>query len=109
MAFGVEKYDCNSKPETWLDESLVAVQIGSGDEFVAMRNLSLYLDGSARAWRNNLPESSIYSWRDFECIFKGTYKRHGGVQELRLCMQKPGESTRESGTTFRGGASSATL
>lgn len=50
IAFGVEKYDGNSRRETWLDDYLIAIQIGGGDEFVAMRNLSLMLEGSARAW-----------------------------------------------------------
>lgn len=66
MGSGIGKYDGNTKPETWLANYLVAVQIGGGNENVTMRNLSLYLEGSARAWLNNLPKSSIYtlqSWK----------------------------------------------
>lgn len=89
----------NTKSKTWLADYLIAVQIGGGNENVAMQNLSLYLEGSARAWLNNLPEDSIYSWRELEDVFfknfKGTYKRLGGYQELMLCVQKPKESTQD--------------
>lgn len=72
------------------------MQIGGGDEYVAMRHLSLYLEGSAHAWLNNLPEKCIYSWRELDHVFfknfEGTYKRPGGVQDLMLCVQGHKES-----------------
>ena len=52
LATGISKFTGESKPETWLDDYRVAVQIGGGDDQVAMKHLPLMLDGSARAWLN---------------------------------------------------------
>lgn len=78
---------------------MVAINIGGGNEHVAMHNLPLILEGSTQAWLNNLPQNSIYNWKDlkeaFVKNFEGTYKWQGGVQDLWLCVQKLGESTRD--------------
>ncbi|KAI4980759.1 hypothetical protein ZWY2020_021244 [Hordeum vulgare] len=52
LATGISKFTGESKPEMWLDDYRVAVQIGGGDDQVAMKHLPLMLDGSARAWLN---------------------------------------------------------
>jgi hypothetical protein len=52
LAAGVSKFSGESKPETWLDDYRVAVQLGGGNDNIAMKHLSLMLDGSARAWLN---------------------------------------------------------
>lgn len=69
------------------------------NERVALRNLPLMLEGSARAWLNSLPEDSIYDWKDLEETFiknfQGMYKRPGIAQDLWLCVQKDGESVWE--------------
>ena len=92
MATGISKFIGESKPETWLDDYRVAVQIGGGDDHVAMKHLPLMLDGSARAWLNQLAPSSIYSWADLARVFirtfEGTCKRPAGLVELQHCVQK---------------------
>ena len=62
LAAGISKFNGETKPETWLDDYRVAVQIGGGNYTVAMKHLSLMLDGPARAWLNQLAPSSIYCW-----------------------------------------------
>ncbi|KAI5008870.1 hypothetical protein ZWY2020_009918 [Hordeum vulgare] len=44
-----------------------------------MKHLPLMLDGSARAWLNQLAPSSIYSWADLARVFIKTFE---GVQAL---------------------------
>ena len=57
----------------------MAVHIGCGNDEVAMKHLPLMLEGSARAWLNQLAPGSILSWdelaRVFTRTFEGTYKR----------------------------------
>lgn len=49
MGSGIGKYEGNTKPKTWMADYLLPVQIGGGDENVAMRNPLLYTEGSSRA------------------------------------------------------------
>lgn len=99
LATGISKYSGNSKHETWLDDYRVAVQIGGGNDEVTMKHLLLMLEGSARAWLNQLPPSSIYCWEDLHRVFvknfEGTYKRPGGLTELQCYVQKWNETLRE--------------
>ncbi|KAI4982102.1 hypothetical protein ZWY2020_022594 [Hordeum vulgare] len=99
LAAGIGKFTGESKPETWLDDYRVAVQIGGGDDHVAMKHLPLILDGLARAWLNQLAPSSIYSWVDLARVFirtfEGTYKRPACLVELQHCVQKPNEPLRD--------------
>ncbi|KAI4972887.1 hypothetical protein ZWY2020_003812 [Hordeum vulgare] len=96
LAAEISKVTGESKPETWLDDYRVAVQIGSDNDNVAMKHLPLMLDGSARAWLNQLAPSSIYSWADLARVFiktfEGTCKHPAGLTELQYCIQKPSES-----------------
>ena len=64
LATGVSKFAGESKPEIWLEDYRVAVQIGGGNDEVAMKHFQLILEGSARAWLNQLAPSSIYTWED---------------------------------------------
>ena len=86
LATGVSKFTGESKPDTWLEDYRVAVQIGGGNDEVAMKNLPLMLEGSARAWLNKLAPGSIYSWEElarvFVRTFEGTCKRLTGLTEL---------------------------
>ena len=59
LATGVSKFTGEFKPETWLEDYRVAVQIGGGNDEVAMKHLPLMLEGSARAWLTQLPPSSF--------------------------------------------------
>ncbi|KAI4975032.1 hypothetical protein ZWY2020_048639 [Hordeum vulgare] len=99
LATGISKFTGESKPETWLDDYRVAVQIGGGDDQVAMKHLPLMLDGSTRAWLNQLALSSIYSWanlsRVFIKTFEGTCKRPASHVELQHCVQKQNEPLRD--------------
>ncbi|KAI4995417.1 hypothetical protein ZWY2020_035320 [Hordeum vulgare] len=49
LATGISKFTGESKPETWLDDYRVAVQIGGGDDHVAMKHLLSMLGGSGVA------------------------------------------------------------
>ena len=77
----------------------MAVQIGGGDDHVAMKHLPLMLDGSARAWLNHLAPSSIYSWADLSRVFirtfEGMCKRPAGLTELQHCVRKQNEPLRD--------------
>ncbi|KAI5022128.1 hypothetical protein ZWY2020_058858 [Hordeum vulgare] len=99
LATRISKFTGESKPETWLDDYRVAVQIGGGDDHVAMKHLPLMLDGLARAWLNQLAPSSIYSWADLARVFirtfEGTCKRPAGLVELQHCVQKQNEPLRD--------------
>ena len=61
LVTGVSKFTGESKPDTWLEDYGVAVQIGGGNDEVAMKHLPLMLEGSARAWLNQLAPGSIIS------------------------------------------------
>ena len=68
LATAVSKFTGESKLDTWLEDYRVAVQIGGGNDEVAMKHMPLMLEGSARAWLNQLAPSSIYTWEDLsEC------------------------------------------
>ncbi|KAI4987189.1 hypothetical protein ZWY2020_019989 [Hordeum vulgare] len=99
LATGIIKFTGESKPETWLDDYRVAVQIGGGDDHVAMKHLPPMLDGLARAWLNQLAPSSIYNWadlsRDFIRTFEDTCKRPAGLVELQHYVQKQNEPLRD--------------
>ncbi|KAI4976421.1 hypothetical protein ZWY2020_050028 [Hordeum vulgare] len=99
LATGISKFTGESKPDTWLDDYRVAVQIGGGDDHVAMKHLPLMLDGSAQAWLNQSAPSSIYSWADlarvFVKTFEGTCKHPAGLVELQHCVQKQNEPLRD--------------
>ena len=77
----------------------MAVQIGGGNDDVAMKHLPLMLEGSARAWLNQLAPGSIFSSEDLAQVFiktfEGTCKRPAGLSELQYCVQKPNETLRD--------------
>ena len=74
LATGVSKFTGESKPDTWLEDYRVAVQIGGGKDEVAMKHLPLMLEGSARAWLNELAPGSIYSWEELARVFVRTFE-----------------------------------
>ena len=67
------------------------------DNFI-IRNLSLFLADSARAWLEHLPSDAIQGWVDLREIFvgnfQGTYKRPGNPWDLKNYRQKAGETLR---------------
>ena len=99
LATGVSKFTGESKLDTWLEDYRVAVHIGGGNDEVAMKHLPLMLEGSAKAWLNQLAPGSILSWdelaRVFTRTFEGTCKRPAGLPELQHCAQKPNETSRD--------------
>ena len=92
LATGVSKFTGESKPDTWLEDYRVAMHIGGGSDEVAMKHLPLMLEGSTRAWLNQLAPGTILSWdelaRVFTKTFVGTCKRPDGLSELQHCVQK---------------------
>ena len=81
QATGVSKFTGESKPDTWLEDYRVAVQIGGGNDEVAMKHLPLMLEGSARAWLNQLAPSSIYTWEDLDRVFVRNLKELASNQQ----------------------------
>ena len=77
----------------------MAVQIGGGNDEVAMKHLPLMLEGSARAWLTQLAPGRIYSWEElarvFVRTFEGTCKWPTGLTELQSCVQKSNETLRD--------------
>jgi hypothetical protein len=73
------KYTGAVRPEDWLSDYGIAVDIAGGNKRMAVRYALLMLIGSARMWLNNLPALQINSWYDFKEAFiknfTGTYKR----------------------------------
>ena len=58
-----------SKPDTWLEDYRVVVHICGGGDEVAMKHLPLMLEGSARAWLNQLAPGCILSWDELARVF----------------------------------------
>jgi hypothetical protein len=64
-----QRYNGADKPNSWLSDYALAVEIAGGNGLVAARFLPLMLEGTARSWIENLPEKSIHSWHDMEKVF----------------------------------------
>jgi len=90
------RYNGGDKPNSWLSDYAMAVQIAGGDGLVAARFLPLMLEGTARSWIETLPEKSIHNWRDMERVFtqhfQGTYNRPKTYTDLTRCVQGRDES-----------------
>jgi hypothetical protein len=93
------KYTRAVKPEDWLSDYGIAVDIAGGNKTTAVRYVPLTLIGSARTWLNSLPVLQINSWYDFkEAFIKnfiGTYKRPPHPRQLALCKQGLDEPHRD--------------
>jgi hypothetical protein len=98
LSDGVVKFNGQQDPRIWLDDFITAVTISGGSRDNALQLLSLHLKDNARAWLNNLAPDSIHSWEEFWqafiANFRGTSRRPTSFEELRLCVQKTGESLR---------------
>jgi hypothetical protein len=86
FARGARTYNGSTKPEDWLEDYSIAVNIIEGNLRWAVRYVPQMLEGSARIWLNNLPARSINGWMDFEELFvsnfTSTYKRPNRPQQL---------------------------
>jgi hypothetical protein len=73
------KYTGAVKPEDWLADYGIGVDIAGGNKRTAVHYVPLMLIGSARTWLNSLPTLQINSWYDFKEAFiknfTGTYKQ----------------------------------
>jgi hypothetical protein len=92
------KYDGQDEPLAWLEDFLQTVKLQRGTKTTAMQSMSLHLKGPARNWLKTLEKESIGSWEElkesFVRYFKTTYKRPEGIEALRSCKQKSGETMR---------------
>jgi hypothetical protein len=63
-----------------------------------MQSLQLHLTGAALSWLNTLPNESIGSWGElksqFARNFRSTYKRPASLEEVKVCVQRKGETLR---------------
>jgi hypothetical protein len=93
------KYARAVKPEDWLSDYVIAIDIAGGNKRVAVRYTPLMLQGSARTWLNIMPALHINSWYDFKEVFiknfTGTYKRPPRPRQLALYKQCPDEPNRD--------------
>jgi hypothetical protein len=96
----ITKYARETNPELWLNNYRLTCQLGGvdNDSFI-IRNLSLFLADSARAWLEHLSARRIHNWADLVKVFmgnfQGTYVRPGNSWDLRSCHQKLDETLRE--------------
>jgi hypothetical protein len=96
----ITKYSGETRPELWLEDYRLACHLGGTDvDNLIIRNLTLFLSDTARAWLEHLPPGQISNWDDlvqaFVDNFHGTYVRPGNSWDLRSCRQQPGESLRD--------------
>jgi hypothetical protein len=93
------KYTGATKPEDWLSDYNIAVDIACGNKRLAVRYTPLMLQGSARTWLNSLSALRINSWLDFKEAFiknfTGTYKRPPRPRQLALFNKGPDKSDRD--------------
>jgi hypothetical protein len=91
-----QKYDGSQEPTLWLSDYLQAVQILGGTKPTAMQSLQLHLTGAARSWLNSLPNESIGSWGELESEFarnfRSTYKHPASLEEVKVYVQRKGET-----------------
>jgi hypothetical protein len=77
---------------------VTAVTVSGGLRDNALQLLQLHLRDAAWAWLNNLALGSIglweHFWKIFIANFRGTSRRPMSFKELRLCVQKNGETLR---------------
>ena len=59
----------------------MAVQIGGGNDEVAMKHLPLMLEGSTRAWLTQLALGSIYSREELARLFVRTFEGTASGQQ----------------------------
>jgi hypothetical protein len=93
------KYTGATKPDDWLSDYSITVDITGGNKRLAVCYAPLMLQGSARTWLNNLLARHINLWLDFQEVFiknfTGTYKRPPRPHQLVLCKQGLDESDRD--------------
>jgi hypothetical protein len=93
-----QKYDGSQEPTLWLSDYLQVVQILGGTKATAMQSLQLHLTGTAWSWLNTLPNESIGSWGELESQFirdfRSTYKCPASLEEVKVCIQRKGETLR---------------
>ena len=93
-----KKFDGLQEPEDWLTDYLETVKMLGGTKATPMQSIQLHLSGVVRSWLRKLPEGSIEHWDDFQDKFvqnfRSTCKRPASIEELRICVQKSGESMR---------------
>jgi hypothetical protein len=68
----ITKYARETNPELWLNNYRLTCQLGGvdNDSFI-IRNLSLFLADSARAWLEHLSARRIHNWADLVKVFMG--------------------------------------
>lgn len=91
----VTKYAGETNPGLWLEDYRLACQAGGAtDDLAIIRNLLLYLAGSARMWLEHLPANLMYEWSNLRKVFIGNfqemYARPGNPRDLKNCRQRPG-------------------
>jgi hypothetical protein len=63
------KYIGAVKPDYWLSDYGIAVDIAGGNKRLAVRYVPLMLQGSARTWLNSMSALRINLWFDFKEAF----------------------------------------
>jgi hypothetical protein len=93
------KYTGAMKPEDWLSDYGIAVDIAGGNKRLAVCYAPLMLQGFARTWLNSLPALRINSWFDFKDAFiknfTESYKWPPHPRQLALCKKGPDKPDRD--------------
>ena len=90
-------YTADMDPTVWIESYNLAMDMLQANDGVCARYFTMMLEGSARIWFKNPPESSVTSWTNlkekFINNFQSTYRRATTIVDLEHYVQKEGEST----------------
>ena len=70
---GIEKYDSESDPKTWLRTYSIAVQMSSGDNDIMDAYFPVMMGRHTLNWLEALPAGSINNWQDLCSAFVQYY------------------------------------
>jgi hypothetical protein len=92
-----EKYDESVNPVEFLQIYITSIAVG-GNEVVMANYFLVVLTGTTRSWLMNLPQGSLFSWKELCCQFtanfESAYARPGNEVDLHAMQHRSGESLR---------------
>jgi len=96
---GIEKFDDESDPKTWLRTYSIAVRAANGNNDIMAAYFPVMMSRQAQNWLESLPAGSINSWHDLCTAFVQYYQAACPGPKTRWdlgsVMQRPSESLRD--------------
>ena len=96
---GIEKFDGESDPKTWLRTYSIAVRAARGDNDIMAAYFPVMMGPQALNWLEALPAGSINSWQDlynaFVQYFQASCPGPKTRWDLASVVQQPDESLRD--------------